>query len=86
MIDKLELKVGCIYCGLAYEDDDLRYPIVNTYEYLGTAGGKGMHEFRFLGSGDFLELADDQLNLISGIAELSELLRGWARENPTLAT
>jgi hypothetical protein len=80
------LDIGRIYFGLAYEDDDLKYPIVHSYEYLGLSGGSSdVHSFRFLGTGDLLELTDGQLDLIFGVDGLKEALKAWARENPALA-
>lgn len=80
------MDIGRIYFGLAYADDDLKYPIVHSYEYLGLSGeSSDIHTFRFLGTGDLLELTDGQLDLISGVDELKEALAVWARENPELA-
>jgi hypothetical protein len=81
-----ELKIGRIYFGIAYEDDALKYPIIHSYEYLGLSDEQPeVHAFRFLGSGDSLELTDGQLDLIFGPNELMRSLQRWARENPTLS-
>ena len=80
------MDIGRIYFGLAYADDNLKYPIVNSYEYLGLSGDDpDVHIFRFLGTGDLLELTDRQLDLISGVDEIKEALSVWARENSELA-
>ncbi len=81
-----KMNIGQIYFGLAYEDDDQKYPIVHSYEYLGLSRERSdVHSFRFLGTGDFLELTDEQLDLISGVDGLKEVLEVWARKNPVLA-
>jgi hypothetical protein len=63
-----------------YEDEDARRPLINTCEYIGTESTTSKHLFRFLESGDHLELTHDQLFLaldLNGlIKELSDLRDG----------
>lgn len=85
MTQQLELNLGRIYFGLAYEDDGLRYPIVQTYEYLGRSGDPSeLHIFRLLGSGDTLELGEGQLDLVLNTNGLTRMLLRWEKENPSL--
>ncbi|HET7765854.1 MAG TPA: hypothetical protein VFK92_12260 [Burkholderiales bacterium] len=67
-----QLKVGSIYFGVAYEDDEFTRPILHTYEYLGETSGKkeAPFLFRFIGFDDRLELAERQLDLILDAAGL----------------
>jgi hypothetical protein len=82
----MTLEIGRIYFGVGYEDDGLRYPIVHSYEYVGVSSSRpGIHLFRFVGTGNSLELADSQLDLISTVDGLTRILREWAARNPTLA-
>jgi hypothetical protein len=63
-----------------YEDDEGRRPMIYTCEYVGREAGESKHLFRFLESGENIELADDQLFLaldLDGlIKELIELRDG----------
>lgn len=80
------LEIGRIYFNLAFEDDDMRLPVIYSCEYLGITGGNvGVHTFRLLGTGDSLELNDGQLDLIVGLDELTTLLRKWAQQNPNIS-
>ncbi len=81
-----QLKIGRVYFGLAYEDDDFTRPIVNSYEYLGvdidealkTPEGK-QYFFRFIGSDERLQLKEHQLpHLILDVLGLAEELKRWA--------
>ena len=80
------LEIGHIYFALAYEGDGMRYPVVHSYEYLGTSDeATEVHLFRFLGSGDSLELTEGQLDLIVRWDELTKMLQKWATDNPALS-
>src|SRR4051812_40801999 len=63
-VRRAALKVGVIYFGVAYEDDEFTRPILHTYEYLGeTSDAKeASFLFRFVGSDDQIELAERQLD------------------------
>lgn len=81
------LEVGRIYFGITYEDDDLTYPIVHSYEYLGLSKRRPtVHEFRCLGSNDSYLVTDDELEFISSTNEIVLLLQEWAIRNPRLST
>ena len=73
---RAELKVGSIYFGVSYEDDEFMRPILHTYEYLGEATDtkEAPFLFRFVGSDDEMELTERQLDLILDAAGLIELL------------
>jgi hypothetical protein len=75
-VHRAKLKVGSIYFGVAYEDDEFTRPILHTYEYLGETSDtkEAPFHFRFVGSDDKLELAERQLDLILDAAGLIELL------------
>lgn len=79
-----ELKVGSIYFGVAYEDDEFRRPILHTYEYLGGAGHakEAAFLFRFVGSDDEMQLAERQLDLILDASGLIELLARFRDGKP----
>lgn len=73
------LEVGAIYFGVGYEDDDsLLRPILSTFEYLGEEDSRpSIHVFKYLGTGDLLELKDTQLDYILDIEELKQVLDDW---------
>src|SRR5579864_6745017 len=61
-----KLKVGRVYFGLAYENDNRAHPIVHTYEFLGvetaaTLAGEKQYVFRFVGSKDSLQVTERQI-------------------------
>ena len=81
-----QLKIGHIYFGLSYEDDDLTCPMVNSYEYLGvdingspkTSDGT-QYFFRFVGTEDLLQLKKQQIpHVIMDVPGLAEKLKQWA--------
>jgi hypothetical protein len=78
--ERILLKKGNIFFILMYEDEDARRPMINTCEYVGKESATSKHLFRFLESGDQIELTDDQLSLaldLDGlIKELSDLRDG----------
>ena len=81
---RAELRVGTIYFGVAYEDDAFTRPILHTYEYLGESKDSkdAPFIFRFVGSGDSIELTEHQLNLILDAAGLIELLARFRDGKP----
>lgn len=82
-----ELIVGRIYFDIAYEDDDLRYPIVHSYEYCGLSEKRnGFHQFRCLGSDDSLWVKYEDLEFIADVGEIVASLKEWAQRNPNLAS
>ena len=82
-----ELIVGRIYFEVFYEDEDLRYPMVHSYEYSGVSEYRpGSYEFRILGSNDLILKKEDELESIEDVDELVVLLKQWARQNPDLAS
>jgi hypothetical protein len=83
-VRRAELKVGSIYFGVAYEDDEFTRPILHTYEYLGETGDtkEAPFLFRFVGSDDEVQLAERQLDLILDAAGLIELLARFRDGKP----
>lgn len=80
------LEIGRIYFGVAYEDDQRRYPIIHSYEYQGVSNDDpGIHVFRFLGTGDSLELTESNLDLIVSVGKLELMLHEWASDHPALS-
>jgi hypothetical protein len=79
-----DLKVGSIYFGVTYEDEEFTRPIIHTYEYLGeTSGVEGApHLFRFVGSDDEMQLSERQLDLILDAPGLIELLARFRDGQP----
>lgn len=87
MAQRDSLEIGRIYFDLAFEDDDMRYPVIHAYEFLGTSKNEPpTYTFRFIGTDDYLDLTERNLDLIVGVDELTSLLRRWAEENPTLSS
>ena len=81
------LEIGRIYFGLAYEDDDLKYPIVHSYEYLGLSEKHpDTHKFRNLGSNDHDLVKDEELEFILDTEDVAKMLQEWARKNPKLSS
>jgi hypothetical protein len=86
MMKPNQLKVGCIYFALSYEDDALTRPMVISYEYLGVGvdgppktANDTVYFFRFLGEKDLLELKEEQVpNVIMDVPELIESLKEWS--------
>ena len=86
MTDQLNLEIGKLYFGVSYEDEEMAYPIIQSYEYLGLDGENAdLHLFRILGSGDELEVGESNLDLILSLSALNKLLVRWADKNPSLA-
>ena len=89
MAQSNRLKVGQVYFGLSYEDDDLTRPIVDSYEYLGvdldgTTTGGTSYFFRYIGSDDRLQLKEHQIpHLILDVPGLTEELKRWAEAQAT---
>ena len=83
-----DLEIGRIYFNFGFEDDNMSYPIINSYEYMGVSDEQveAMHIFRIIGAeGDTLELDEKHLNVIMGLIELGNELQEWARDNPRLS-
>lgn len=82
-MDENSLEVGAIYFGVGYEDDDsLLRPILNTFEYLGEEEMRqSIHVFKYLGTGDVLELKDTQLDYILDLEGLKQVLDDWQFRN-----
>ncbi len=81
---RAELKIGSIYFGVAYEDDEFMRPILHTYEYLGETSDtkEAPFLFRFVGSDDEVQLAERQLDLILDTTGLIELLARFRDGKP----
>jgi hypothetical protein len=75
-----QLKVGSMYFGVSYENEDPARLMINSYEYLGRnqqpPGDVGDYLFRYLGSEDELVLAEDQLDAIFDLQGLIDALGG----------
>lgn len=82
------LEVGKIYFGVVYEDDELTYPIINSYEYLGLSNRRpGAHNFRCLGSKDSYVVGEDEVgDFILTTEGVATTLQEWAERNPMLAS
>lgn len=78
-MDENSLEVGAIYFGVGYEDDDsLLRPILSTFEYLGEEEiHPSIHIFKYLGTGDLLELKDSQLDYILDFEGVIQVLNEW---------
>ncbi|UCV03886.1 hypothetical protein [Dechloromonas denitrificans] len=78
-MDENSLQVGAIYFGVGYEDDEsLSRPILSTFEYLGEEERRpSTHIFKYLGTGDLLELKDSQLDYVLDFEGLKEVLGDW---------
>lgn len=82
-----DLVVGRIYFEIYYEDRDLRYPMIHSYEYCGlSADSPESYEFRILGSDGILLMEERGLESIADADGLAVLLKEWARRNPDLAS
>jgi hypothetical protein len=63
----------------------MKYPIVDSYEYLGISDEQdASHLFRIVGTDDELILTDSQIAILSNATEFVSRLCLWARENPSL--
>lgn len=78
-----ELLVGRIYFQIYYEDEDLRYPFVHSYEYCGRTE-RGKFEFRHVGTGDYYMLDEASLESVEGMDQFVTSLKEWAQQNPDL--
>jgi hypothetical protein len=80
MTSRQELKVGSVYFGFSYENDDHAWLMINSYEYLGRnlqpPGDVGDYLFRYLDSEDDLVLAENQLETIFDLQGLIDALSG----------
>ena len=84
-----KLRVGGIYFGIGYEDDEFTRPMIDTYEYLGTdvdgapdTSSGPQHFFRFVGSEERLQLKETQIShLVFDVPELADRLEQWAKDN-----
>jgi ketosteroid isomerase-like protein len=81
---RTELKVGCIYHWLGYEDDELSRPMVTSMEYLGLDILKtepppdaSRHFFRMLGSEEKVMFAQNNLPELVDVPGLIEQLRNF---------
>ena len=86
-----DLRKGCIYFGLRFEDDACTRLLVNSYEYVGVNvhephvdGEEDYFCFRRLGSDDTLELSEKQLTTMLRLEELTTALKKWASEHANL--
>lgn len=75
-----------MYFEIDYEDRDLRYPLIHSYEYHGlSADCAGSYEFRILRADGLLLIEETGLESMADADELAVLLKEWARRNPGLA-
>ncbi|QNT25385.1 hypothetical protein C2I38_25345 [Ralstonia solanacearum] len=82
-----DLIVGRIYFDIYFEDPDLRYPMIHSYEYSGVSDYRaGSYEFRILGSDEILLIKEEELEDIVDVEGLAVQLKEWARQNPDLSS
>lgn len=86
MSDSVTLVVGHIYFEMVFEDDEMEYPIIHSYEYRGlSTHAEDKHEFRCVGSNDLYLLAVDDLDFITYADGIASRILQWANKHPKLA-
>lgn len=83
MVEPDELIVGRVYFDIYYEDENLRYPFIHSYEYCGRSE-RGDYEFRQIGTGDYCRFGEESVKSMERVDELWASLSKWGRENPDL--